>query len=33
MSARFCSGGFEFAYLGEDLCEPVGEPVSLFLNL
>ena len=28
MSARFDSGGFEFAHLGEDLCEPVREPVE-----
>ncbi len=28
MSARLHSGAFEFAYLGEDLCEPVGEPVK-----
>ena len=28
MSVRFPLCGFEFAYLGEDLCEPVGEPVK-----
>ena len=28
MSARFHSGGFEFTHLGEDLCEPVSEPVK-----
>ena len=24
----FHSVGFEFAYFGEDLCEPIGEPVK-----
>ena len=28
MSAHFYSGGVEFAYFGEDLCEPVGEPIK-----
>ena len=28
MSARFDSGGFEFAHLSEDLCEPVSETVK-----
>ena len=28
MSARFDSGGFEFAHLSEDLCEPVSEAIK-----
>jgi hypothetical protein len=28
MSARFHSGGFEFAYFGKDFCEPAREPVK-----
>jgi hypothetical protein len=28
MSAHFRSGGFEFAYCGEDLCEPVSEAIK-----
>ena len=28
MSAHFHSGGLEFAYFGEDLCEPVGESIK-----